>query len=191
MITWFGYRELMVFSKFESAFSWEDVYSNILGVRAAAEALRDPGRMYDKAVTAAIDRHLRELGVQPADIAKQAAAKMKGKWFSGSLVVNVRKRNLDIGLDDGYITPVTVPSVVPCAGAKPRSYPVPTLDALARHGFTVEVAIEPRTVTKKVLGIAGAAGKGRYRIVPEEDFPVLMDRIREEAVEKHGFDVGG
>ena len=126
ILTWFGYGSIAIYSEFPSAFSWEDTYSNLLGTHIAAEALRDTERSYDKAVTLALDRELKNLGIQKASAARRASEKMRGLWFSGDWLffVHTKSRNFDIGLDDGLVTPRLVPSVSECRGAVAQPYPV-------------------------------------------------------------------
>jgi len=57
VLTWFGYKTLYVLSEFESAFSWEDTFSNLLGTHLAVQALRDPDRSFDDAMTKLLKRH--------------------------------------------------------------------------------------------------------------------------------------
>jgi hypothetical protein len=63
MLTWFGFRPKGYKSEFQSAFSWEDNYSNLLGTCVAAEALQDQEHAFSDAVTLALRRQLESLGV--------------------------------------------------------------------------------------------------------------------------------
>lgn len=190
IVTWFGYRPFVLYPEFASAFSWEDCYSNLLGVNIAAEALRDTQHEYDEAVTQALIRELDSQGPQPKKTAVRAAEKMRGKWFTGDFLflINLKGRNLDIGLDDGHITPWLVPSLDECPGAKPKDSPVPNLDFLADYGFSVKLEIEPREVEKaKILKAAYPNTKKRSkRIEPAVHFRAIMNQIEREAEKKFG-----
>lgn len=190
IITWFGYKCAVVFPEFPSAFSWEDSFSNLLGTYIAVQALHDIHHTFDDAVTLAIERELENLAVQPAQTAKFASEKVRGKWFSGHILflVSMKKRNFDIGLDDGYITPILVPSICQCTGAIAKPYPVPTLDCLSQYGFLVKLEIEPReSEKKKVLKIVYPnAKKRRKRIEPVIHFARIMDYIEKDAAKKYG-----
>lgn len=152
ILTWFGYRPRPHVSEFPSAFSWEDTYSNLLGVHAAGMALKDENLPFSEAVTVVLARLIEELGGQPAEVAKRAAQSQSGRWYSkrGFSTV-VHKRNFDVGLDDGFVTPCLVPGVDVCAGQAPLPLAVPTLEALARHGFSAHVQIEPRVWEQKKI----------------------------------------
>ena len=183
ILTWYGYKILGPLPEFPSAFSWEDSYSNLLGTIIAAHALQDAEHTYDDAVKIALDREMQRLGIQPAAVARHASDSVGGKWFTGKalFLVTMRKRNFDIGLKDGSVTPVLIPGVSACPDVKPMPYPVPKLDVLSQHGFSVKLEIEPHEWEKgKILRLVYGDGPQK-RIIPEQHFPVIMDAIRREA----------
>jgi hypothetical protein len=188
ILTWYGYKCIGLPVEFASAFSWEDSFSNLLGTRVAVQALRDTKHPYNEAVTIAVDEELRVLGIQPAQVAREAGRSVKGRWYTGDFApfVDMKKRNFDIGLDDGYVTPTLVPNVpgcAECAGAEPVSYPVPTLDILEEYGFSVTVEIEPHEWEKdKILRIVNE----NKRVNPEVHFPTIMDHMRRQATARYG-----
>jgi hypothetical protein len=193
ILTWFGYRCIGVIPEFPSAFSWEDSFSNLLGTRLAASILQDPEADFDKEMTLAIDRELERLGAQSRHTARWAAEKMRGQWFSGQLLflVDTKRRNLDIGLDDGRVSPTIVPDLSECKGAEVQSYPVPDLDFLSEYGFSVRLEIEPREWEKnKILRAAYPDGQnaGR-RLEPAIHFARLMYHIQQDAVENHHYSI--
>jgi len=194
IVTWFGYRPFVLYPEFASSFSWEDTYSNLLGVYVAAIALRDTDREYDEAMTVALFRELDSLGPQPRKVGIRAAEKMRGKWFSGDFLflINMKGRNLDIGLGDGLVTPWLVPSLDECRAAQPKDYPAPNLDFLGDYGFSVKLEISPRIVEKgKILKIAYPDSKKRgKRIEPAVHFATIMDYIERDAEKRFGSDVG-
>ncbi len=194
ILTWFGYKYPGFYSEFPSAFSWEDTFSNLLGTYIGALALRDAGHTFDVAMTLALDRELEKLDVQPSYVARRATKKLRGLWFSGDLLffVEIRGRNLDIGLDDGFVTPWIAPCVSECQAAQAQTYPVPNPDSLSEYGFSVKFEIEPKEWEKgKIMKIIYPDGKGRKkRIEPAIHFAPIMDYIKKDAVEKYNFDIG-
>lgn len=179
ILTWYGFASSGIFPDTISAFSWEDTYSDVLGIRLAAKALRDESRNYDEAMTDLITRALDELGVQPAHVARDAAKQIEGKWYSGGFYffVDMKKRNLDVGLDDDRVTPWLVPGI--CLGAEPRLCPVPSVERLGDYGFSLKVEIEPRVLEKnKIYRAIGLDGSRRIR--PQVDFPNIMAVIEEK-----------
>jgi len=193
MLTWFGYKAAGFYPEFPSAFSWEDMFSNVLGTHIAFLAIWDTEHAFDEAVTLAIDRELNALQVQPKHIAIRAAEAVRGRWFSGDfLFVDLKRRNFDIGLDDGFVTPWIVPSVSGCDSAEAQSFPVPNLNSIFDYGFSVKLEIEPKEWEKnQILKIVYPDLKQRKeRIQPAIHFAPIMKYIEQDAVTKYGFDVG-
>ena len=193
IITWFGYRPVLWYPEFPSAFSWEDTFSNLLGTHLAGKALRDTQRSYDEAMTIALDAEVQRLGAQPKSTAVEAAQQVKGLWYSGGILflVDIKKRNLDIGLDDGFVTPWIVPGLAECQGGEPAPYPVPDLRVLDRHGFAVTFEIEPREMERRAILkiVYPDPGNRRKRLVPTVHFAPLMEHIRQDAVRRYGEEV--
>jgi len=191
ILTWFGVHFAGIEPEFNSAFSWEDMYSNLLGTELAVKALEDTSRNYDTAMTLAINNELRVLGVQSKKTAIRASKKMRGKWFKGRVAVKTLKKNLDAGLDDGFVTPILVPGI--CEYASPQPRPVPTAKILSKYGFSMKYEILPREWEKgKMLRVVYGNQKGRKkskRVLVDEHFPIIIDYIKKQAVEKYGFDI--
>ena len=185
IITWYGFSSSGPFPEKISAFSPEDPYSDVTGTRLAAEILSDPQCFYDEtayeqAMVKQIDKTLKELDAQPPETAMQALKAIKGKWYTGGyyFFVDMKKRNFDVGLDDGIVTPWLAPGI--CPDAVPQDCPAPTLDFAADYGFKIEVRIDPiifqRGAIYKVLGIERSD-----RITPYIHFSVIIESIRKEA----------
>jgi len=165
-----------------SAFSWEDIYSNLLGIRLGAQALQSSDYGYNKAMTILIKKELEKLQIQPAKTAWQAAEKMRGKWFKGFVLINMIQRNMDIGMENGLVTPILVPGA--CEGAKPQPYPVPILDTLNKYGFTMRFEVEPAEFEKnKILKIIYPKGGGK-RIRFPGHLVEIMDYTKAEAIKR-------
>lgn len=193
ILTWFGYKSVGFFPELPSAFSWEDLFSDLLGTHIAVQALRDDEYEYNEAVTLAIDREFQKLGIQTKHTARQAAERVRGLWYKETLMPfgKKRKRNFDIGLDDGFVTPLIVPAVSECEGIEAQPYPVPNLEFLSEYGFSMKLEIKPRTWQEsKILRIVYPNKKERKkRLKPVIHFASLMDYIKEDAVKKYGLDV--
>lgn len=188
ILTWFGYRGIGIWPEYQSAFSWEDNYSNLLGSRIAAAALRDPDREYEKAMTELMKAELQSLGLQPEDAAYRAAEAVRNWWFTGRLwSCRIVKRHFDVGLDDGAITPWLIPGLHECDEASPQEYPVPTLSAIAERGFSIRFEIEPREWERKeILRIVRGDNKRTKRIEPACHFGAIMEYIRGQAISRYG-----
>jgi hypothetical protein len=179
--TWFGQKLFGVVPQFQSAFSWEDNYSNLLGVILAAKAIRHPDQNFNDDMTVLLKEELGKLGSRSADVAQYASEKMRGKWYTGYFDVHILKRNFDIGIDDGYVSPVLVPGM--CVLAKPQSYPSPKLNTAKKYGFTVSVVVKPRgAVAKHCRDIIYPDGR-KGPVIPSIHLPIIMKQIKKEAVE--------
>jgi len=178
VLTFFGYKSMAFLPEFASAFSWEDNYSNLLGIRLAAEAIRTRPQDYDMAMTALIKAQMEYLGIVSAAEAHAAAEAMRGVWFEGNILVTMKVRNMDIGLDDGQITPLLVPSM--CDQPQPQSYPVPTLTSFNKHGFTMDLYIRPQEFERdQILKVVCPDG-GCNRICMPDDLPIFLAYIKDK-----------
>jgi hypothetical protein len=185
VLTWFG-MTFYGFPQFNSAFSWEDNYSNLLGVILGARAIRHPCGNFNDAMTICLKNELRKLGVQPASIAKESSEKMRGKWYTDGWSVKVFMRNMDLGLDDGYVSPVLVPDI--CPEAEPLPYQVPQLESVAKHHFDVDLEVTCRGAAgRRCLDIIYPDGQDG-RVNPAIHLPLIMYVARHQALEK-GFAV--
>ena len=195
ILSWFGYKSTKFFPEHASAFSWEDSYSNLLGTYIAANVLyniNDFGvqdtNEYDMAMTVALDVEMEKLGIQPSSIARDAAASVRGKWFTGDLIfVDMKKRQFDIGANNGYVTPLNpAPGIGDCMGDELVPYPAPDLDFLAKYGFSVRFELEAREqVSKKILSVVYSDRENRKHkiILPDKHFARIMDYIERQAFE--------
>ena len=193
IITWFGYKSTGIYPEFPSAFAWEDSFSDLLGTHLAAKALRDPEREYDEALTLAINRELEELGPQSGRTARKASNSVRGFWFSGDFLflMDMKARNLDIGMDDGLITPWLVPALNECEGAEAIPYPAPTLDFISEYGFEIKYEFEPREKQRRKILKIVFDDKKQKQLTPAVHFPLIMEYVRNDAVENHGCYVDG
>lgn len=191
VITWFGFKSKGLEPEYPSAFTWEETFSNLFGTHVAALAIEDAEHVYNEAVTLAFDRELRRLDIQSAGVSRHASESVKGPWFTGDFYwIAMKKRNFDLGLDDGCVTPILIPSVSECEGTQAESFPVPELDFVSQYGFSVRFEIKPNIWEgKAILDIAYPEGHRRKkRIEPAVHYPPIMAHIRKEAIERYGSD---
>ncbi len=177
VLTWFGYKCLFFLPEKSSAFSWEDIYSNLLGTRVGAEALEDKEHDYNRAMTILLKEELENLQIQPRKTARQAARRIANR----EILVDLRK-NTDIGLYDDFVTPTLAPGI--CQGARPQSLPVPKLDEVHKYGFEINLEIKPKEFERgKILRVIYPEGKGEV-VRPSEHLPIVMHYIEKDAMEK-------
>jgi len=191
VITWFGFKSKGLEPEYPSAFTWEETFSNLFGTHVAALAIEDAEHVYNEAVTLAFDSELRRLDIQSAGVSRHASESVKGPWFTGDFYwIAMKKRNFDLGLDDGCVTPILIPSVSECEGTQAESFPVPELDFVSQYGFSVRFEIKPNIWEGgAILDIAYPDGhKGKKRIEPAVHYPPIMAHIRKQAIERYGPD---
>jgi hypothetical protein len=185
-LTWFGFKCIGFVPEQPSAFSWEDVYSNVFGIEIGRLALEDHTRSYNRAATAAFKWELGKLGIQSKDKAREASKQMRGTWYTGALIAEMKVRNLDIGIDDGFITPMLVPGF--CRDASPKLLPVPKLDKLYEYGFEMTLEVKPKELERNRIFriIYPNLSHGEYpkKIQPAEHLPAIMDYIEMEMEEE-------
>ncbi|MBN2315355.1 MAG: DUF4056 domain-containing protein [Sedimentisphaerales bacterium] len=192
IITWFGYKSKGLVSERPSAFTWEDTFSNLFGTHVAGLALEDTKHPYNEAVTRILDKELQRLEVQPGHTSKSAAQSVRGSWYSMKLfLTEMKKRNFDLGLDDGFVTPTLIPSVCACEGAQAQLLPIPNLESLSDHGFSVTLKIEPKIWEQDIILdiIKRDRTRRSNRIEPAIHFAPIIDYIRTEAIKKYGPEV--
>lgn len=188
IVTWYGYSSVGLLSEQPSSFSWEDTYSDLLGTKLAAMVLRENSKSYNEAMTEIIARELTKLGPQSPKIARKATDRIKGQWYSGRYpFLKMKKRNFDVGIDDGAISPFRVPGIL---SDTPEAVCVlPPMDSLSKYGFEMNLKMRPKESQKKqVLKIIYPKKKGVV-LQPDIHFPIIIDHIRQEAIRKVGWNV--
>ena len=189
ILTWHGFKAIGFYPEYNSAFSWEDNYSNALGCRVGGLALRDGKRDFDDAVTLYTRKEIERLGARSKEAAKEAGAAVRGWWYVGAFIrVEMVKRHLDVGLGDGYITPWLVPEVAGCEAAIPELYPVPDLELLEIYGFGMKYEIEPREWERhKILrALYPNAVTRPDRFEPARHLGTLIEHVRAKAIRRYG-----
>jgi len=192
IITWFGFKSAGLISEYCSAFTWEDNYSNLFGTHIAVIALGDSIHTYNQAITLAFEEELKKLNAQPAYISRRAAESVNGSWFTCLLFfADMKKRNFDLGLDDGFITPTLLPFSSKCKAAEPQPLQVPDLKLLSDYGFSAEIEIKPKVWEGKAILDIVYKDKGhrRRRFKPAIHLSRIMDYIRTDAIKRYGPEV--
>lgn len=160
--SWYGVESVKGFSEKGSAFSPEDLYSNILGMKIGAAlvdgSLPRTRQEYDIAVDAWIPAVLRRLGALPRDDGRAAMRSVDGLWWDSRKFLPdpamVTRRHLEIGprqapwrLEDA-LPPQEIPQRVrePCQGAgPPLVLVIPETIGALRIADVVTVEIEPES----------------------------------------------
>ncbi len=189
ILTWHGFKAIGFYPEYNSAFSWEDNYSNALGSYIGAMAVRQRDLSYNDAMTELIAQEFSRLGVRSKQTAHDAGEAVRDRWFVGAFIrVTMTKRHLDVGLDDGLITPWLVPDVTGCGDPEPWLCPVPTLELLEDYGFSLKHEIEPREWERfKILrAVYPSRKERRKRIEPTKHFEIILEHVRAKVNKRYG-----
>jgi hypothetical protein len=179
ILTWYDFHNLPGLKEKSSAFSFEDVASHAVGLAVTRRALRDPVRPFDEAVTRELERELKRIGVAPEPVYRRAMDLTAGRWWGPKACL---RRNLDTGLEDGFIDPWTVAGLATGADATPVRYPAPERDDANIGGYDCRglftLSCEPRLRRGGIL--AHLLPPGETRVIPRRDYPRLIAKIADE-----------
>lgn len=180
--TWYGYRTFPLISDFQSALSWEDLYSDRLGTWIAAQAIERRGD-FSRDVSLLTKQELSKRELVDTDRARQITRTMKNVAYKEDPLAKVIVwRNLDIGTGDGQIDPVVFPGF---SDKPPIALAAPTLELLGKYGIKATIIVAPSS--PKYGTIKSKAGiKGDFE--PSVHNREILAVIKEDAM-KRGFRV--
>ena len=179
MLTWKGAKFLLIEPEFKSSFAWEDVYSQIVGVWVATNAIKAGGK-FDTTFTRLLNQELERLQVVSKEKAIQITKSVKGKWYTSASLI---KRNMDSYLDED-ISPCIVPGYT---SAEPIVYPLPNLDGIDKYGIKVKYTVDSSFFLENAA--LKKLAETSDKLEPLEDFRAIMKKIQREGVEKYGLDI--
>ncbi|MCG8590303.1 MAG: DUF4056 domain-containing protein [Proteobacteria bacterium] len=185
--TWYGWSTVDAFPETASAFSPEDLYSNLLGARiAAAIASSRTARsefLYNRSVDEWLAKSLAHLGAVPAPLGREALEAVDGLWWDSSRRLPdkslVLRRNFDIG---DPVAPWLVPpermSPALRAACGPAPEPVairnPPLVGKSQCGELIRVEIEAED---GILANPAFAGES---VISSRDFETVVREIAQQ-----------
>ncbi len=192
--TWFGWSTFALFPERVSAFSPEDLYSNLLGVRIAAAVVSQRGARdefaYNRNVDRWIDRSLELVEAVPVATAEEAMLAVDGIWWDSkkrlpdmSLVL---RRNFESG---SPVTPWLVPEsrfgvlLRAACGEHPQPLPIANPTSMSNIEFpsqaTLVIELPDALASQEPFARLG-------RRITQEDFPAILDFIRKQNAEMFG-----
>lgn len=203
--TWYRWSST-AFSEQPSAFSPEDLYSNLLGLKIAGEIVRRHAGTteedYDRNVTAILRDALTKLGALPADGSRFAFQYVDGIWWDSTKRVPdnqlVRHRNFDVGpkiypwkLVDAQSSTSLIAKGEEyekvCGGDwTPLGLEVPE----ALHGVPYRQMATLEIRPDEILLENGFKAPKTGSTVTQEDFPALIDAIARECEAELGPGAG-
>lgn len=192
--TWYGWSSLPLFPERASAFSPEDLYSNLLGAKLASAIvnarndLSEP--LFNDAMDAWFSQALDFLGAMPSDSGEDAIGAVDGVWWDSSVRLPdprlVMRRHLDLGLHQRpwLVPPPVAPTSIeracgPDVRPHPLRNPVRLYDLVFAETVRIEVALDPDLTNHPALAAFAGA-------LDDRDFLDLVETIRGAAREELG-----
>ena len=194
--TWFGWSWVKTFPETASAFSPEDLYSNMLGVKIiGALAERRSGRsehLYNKAVDIWLGLILEHLEPVPKSVGIEAMRSIDGHWWDSNRRLPDKeltlRRNFDI---DETVTPWLIPSgiapesLLEICGENPKpatiANPGSALDIPLSNWVNLWIEVDENLAVQAPFSEIG-------RTVSQADFPRIIEAIRTQNREEFGSD---
>jgi hypothetical protein len=202
--TWYGWSATGLFSEEASAFSPEDLYSNLLGIKTAAVLIYQSNvaseAAYNENMTAAVPRFLERLGGVPGDVGRAAMRSVDGVWWDSHVRLPekrlVRRRYMD---HDAQLSPWLVTrawragewdrSVTDACTTKQQAVALQNPDNFAGVPFrtlaTLEITVSTRLAARMRLPDPAT------RHITQDDFAALIARIRVENDREFGVGASG
>ncbi len=183
IITFYGYKSSVIIPEAQSAFTYDDMMSHIVGMQIAAVALRDAEHEYNEAATLALEAHLAELGVVSEALCGDAIRAVEGMWWGDG---DSYKRHLEIGYDDDAVVPWLIPDFAPCGTVEAQPYPLPDLRRIMGRDFRGFMDVEIVPVVWEWDDIRRTLPGAPPRARPREHFAVILEAIRANLRERMG-----
>jgi hypothetical protein len=196
--TWYGWSSWGMFPETASAFSPEDMYSDLVGVLLASELIRedlaDNEAQYNAAMNVALPEVMRRLGGTPVNVTRAAIFSVEGRWWDSHRLLPdkevVMRRSFNIGPELApWKPPMTrnansrvVRDYCEDTRLLPLDYPTTIEGEPLRYMVRLEVhpdrKLAERVGSQKVDGIW----------VSQEEFPKIVKRAHAENRIEFGAD---
>jgi len=191
--TWYGFESVKGFPERASAFSPEDLYSNAIGGRLLAGiAYRRQAAtadIYGTAVDAWLQQVLAYLGPVPKKQARELVTALDGLWWNSAARLPaaglVQRRNFDVS---SPVLPWRAPAAVAPPELRALCKDAPPLPVWV-HGERLGVPLHRLVVLRVELDAERAALeplRPYAGVVTQEDFPALVESIRQQALVEFG-----
>jgi len=194
--TWYGWSWVKTFPETASAFSPEDLYSNLLGVKVviavAHRRLTRTEHLFNRSVDAWSERLLEVLGAVPKSVGEDAMRAVDQLWWDSSRRLPDKELTLRRNFDTANpVTPWLVPadrapeSLREACGDAPEPLEISNPEGLLAFRFadwvTLEIDVEESLAIQAPFNEIG-------RTVTQADYPLIIEAIREQNREEFGPD---
>jgi len=201
IVTWYGWESIKGFSERVSAFSIEDLYSNVVGQKIAAGIVANrearSHEEYDQAMDAWIAEALRRLGAVSRDDGRRAMKAVDGIWWDSTKALPdnalVIRRYLNLGpalpgwlVTDAFPEDKLDPALRRMCPQEPPPLTLEVPERLGDQKIDALVTVEMTFTGWVPQGFPVAAAKGGT--VTQADFPAIMAGIHRDGVKDMGAD---
>ena len=172
----FGHTVIRGAEEYFSAFSPEDLYSNMLGTQLGAAALESP-LPYDRAMDGLLVDALRVLEATPSAEARRVLAALDGRWWRANTAWPSRRITIARSFDIGpHVHPLLPPAdVVPPATPVVLDVPEVALDgAPLADLYRLEIVPDLRSLPR-------FTDAGSFPVVTGDNLPRLVGIARRES----------
>lgn len=189
--TWYGWSSFRAFPETASAFSPEDMYSNLIGTRIAAGVIEtggaDTDSLYEATLNVWLRRTLERLDAQPAEVGRPAIFAVDGVWWDSNRRLPDKRltlrRNFDTGetispwlVTDAGISDSATELLDEHCGADVR--PIVLLNPDSYRGVPLREVATLEIEVSAPLALRGFPfPRPDSRLVTQEDFPSIIAAI--------------
>ncbi len=197
LASWYGYAPVPYWPEKMSAFSPEDLYSSLLGIKLAGGIIlvhdTSNDAEYDRAMNAWIQVAFRRMQATTKESATAAIYAVDGRWWDSSKPLPdwhlLRRRNFDVGpsLKPWLVPMAFAPEPGPSIGCDNAGPPLRLRSPSSFEGVrfendaTLEIEVEDRVAANGFP----FPHRGTRRIT-QADLPAIIERTRREAVAAFG-----
>jgi len=192
--TWFGWSTFTMFPEKVSAFSPDDLYSNLLGARVAAAVVSQRGARdeftYNRNVDRWLERTLAYVATVPAAAAEEAMSAMDGVWWDSKKripdVSLVLRRSFETGeIVNPWLVPPSRfgPLLRAACGDDPKPLPIANPASMGGIDFAAQASLIIE-LPDELAAQEPFVKLGRH--ITQEDFPVIVEFIRRQNREMFG-----
>jgi len=180
--TWFGAKTVPLVSEKFSSFSVEDAYSNLLGTKIAAEAIKSD-LPYEQAVTKIIKEKLAELeAVSSEEETIQAYEAVRDVWWTRKKPLPNNKMMIQRLL---IVYPSLSPMIVPGWESKTGSPIRLTIAETTSDGIPLSEFYTLRFKTNNWIPVKKIFPGRTEKVVTQKDFPEIIDYIAADMLRKN------
>lgn len=164
--SYFGYKATLLLPEDQSAFTYDDGVSHLVGIEVARAALGEAGlddaRAFEQAATRELNRQMQRLeAVRPKEMRKAIQA-VKGEWWSAT---GPALRHLDMGWSTQRVRPWIVPGYESQQG--PIVFETPGFAYESSEGVTLTMRLDPKIL--EAGSIRAAIRTDRQLLDPQTD----------------------